>query len=186
MPGVPQFRITHDFDTSVAQLQEVGDRASDLTPSWINDVQPLVTDFLTQRFDSEGAFGGAKWADLSPVTVEMRKRPGHGRGGIGRDTGAMWASWVKSAGSSPAPGGVLVIEKDRYERGSSLPQSLYFDQGTNSTMVPIQTRNGWLFRRRKSPKHIPARPIIPDVLPPSLIEQVELSLAAYITGSGDR
>lgn len=181
-------KIEYAIDTS--RLQGIGDRANDLRPVWIRDVQPLVTAFLTEQFDSEGAAGGAKWAPLSPATLELRKRPGHGRGGIGRDTGVMWASFVKSAGSSPAPGGVLVIEPQRYERGSSVPQALFFNDGTESTTKPVQIEDKsgatrWVFVHRKEPKQIPARQIIPDVLPASLIEAVELSVAAYLSGTGD-
>lgn len=181
---VPKAVIKYEID--LTGLEQVGDRADDLRPVWLRDIQPLVTDFLSQRFDSEGAFEGAKWADLAPVTIELRKRPGHGRGGIGRDTGRMWASWVKSAGSAPAPGGVLVIEKNRYERGSTLPQSLWFTQGIDSTHVPLQTKKGWVFVRRKVTKRTPARPILPDPLPLSLLEQVNLSIEAYVSGSDDR
>ena len=182
----PKVAIGHTIDAK--KLQGPQDRVSDLRPVWINDVQPLVTEYLTQRFDSQGAHLGTPWAPHAPATIELRKRPGHGRGGIGRDTNRMWASFVKSAGSSPAPGGVLRIEPTRYERGSSVPHALFFQLGYKSKTKPVQYRDSksgalkWTFVRRQAPKQIPARPIITDPLPPSLVEAIELSVAAYLSG----
>jgi hypothetical protein len=39
-----------------------------------------MSDFLIQRFDTEGAHGGASRAPHASATRELRKRPGHGRG----------------------------------------------------------------------------------------------------------
>lgn len=185
MPLLSPVVIKQEIDLGL--LTSVSDRAGDLRPAWLRDVQPLITDFLTQRFNSEGAYLGAKWAPLSDATLALRTRPGHGRGGIGRDTNRLWASFVKSAGSAAAPGGTLLIAKDRYERGSSLEYARYFNDGYNSKTKPVfvETKQGprWVFVRRKDAKQIPGRPIIPDPLPAQLVEQVELSLRAYVEGN---
>jgi hypothetical protein len=182
----PQQRIHCTIDTS--QLEQIDGKAADLRPFFIEELQPLVTEFLTRRFDTGGAFGGAPWSPLAEATLALRKRPGHGRGGIGRDTGRMWASWVKSVGATAAPGGVLKITKDRYERGSSLKQSLFFHYGIESVTKPVQIEDKsggarWIFVRRKVPKRIPPRYIVPDVLPAEFLDTVNLRVKAYFLGN---
>jgi len=183
---LPRLLVTHEVDPS--KLVGIKDRLADLRPAWIEDVQPIITDFLTKRFETEGAYmTGAKWAPLAPASKELRARPGHGRGGIGRDTNAMWASFVKSAGSTAAPNGILLIDEERYERGSSLKWAQWFHRGYNSTRKPVLVRDKdgnkkWIFVKRAAAKRIPARPIIPDPLPAELVEQVESALMRYVSG----
>ncbi|HEX5437156.1 MAG TPA: hypothetical protein VFW98_08350 [Gemmatimonadaceae bacterium] len=184
MPGAPTLAVGYTIDP--AKLTGASERSADLRPAWIEGVQPIITEFLTQRFATEGAWmTDAPWAPLAPATVELRKRPGHGRGGIGRDLNRMWASFVKSAGSTAAPNGLLLIAPERYERGSSLPYAQWFHAGYMSKTKPVQYEGQdgelhWTFVRRKAPKRIPARPIIPDPLPPALVDQVEAVVSAYV------
>jgi hypothetical protein len=177
-------RVHIDFRAMAAEagLLEAYERAEDLRPVWLGVVQPLVTAFLTAQFATEGAAGGKKWAALAPVTHELRKRPGHGRGGIGRDTNRMWGSFVKSAGASAAPGGILVIDPLTYERGSAVPYARYFSRGFLSTRVPVfdPRHQAWRFIPRATPKRVPGRPVIPDPLPAELVEQVRAACARYI------
>ncbi len=152
-PDFAQIRI------DISKLLTVSDRASDLSPAFAGGVQVEVTDFLTKKFDAEGAYMGEKWAGHSPSTIEDRKQPGRGRGGIGRDTNVMWSSFVKSAGLSPAPNGILFIDKTTYERGSTLSRSSWFSFGT----------------RRQ-----PARPIFPDPLPKDLVDRITGVIDRYV------
>lgn len=174
--------ITHTIDTS--KLTGPPERAGHLMPVWLDEVQPLITEYLEARFDTEGTWmGGTAWAPHAPATVELRKRPGHGRGGIGRDVGTMWASFVKSAGAMAAPGGVLHMTDTTYERGSSLPQALWFHRGYKSTHAPARLEDGtWVFRRRRVPKQIVGRPIIQDPLPRTIVTLVEEAVARYVRG----
>lgn len=177
-PPLPRLAATVDL----SRLAGVSAKARDLRPVWLDDVQPLVTAYLTQRFASEGAHLGAKWAPHAPVTTVLRARPGHGRGGIGRDTGVLWASLVKSAGATAAPGGFLVIDPLRYERGTTVRYAQFFAGGFKSTHAPVfnaATRT-WRFVRRPAPKAIPARPIWTDPLPPALVGQIKEAVASYL------
>lgn len=181
----PKIVITHRIDP--AKLTGIKARADDLRPVWLHTVQPILTEFLLKRFETEGAYLGTRWAPLAPATVELRKRPGHGRGGIGRDIGRLWASFVKSAGSTAAPNGILKITETSIERGSSLRYAQWFARGYNSKTKPVQytDKSGnrkWTFVRRAVPKAIPARPIIPDPMPAELVSQVEAALTAYVAG----
>lgn len=173
--------IASKLSIDLTTLKGVSAAADDLTPVWVDEVQPYVTDFLTKRFATAGAYLGTAWAPLAPVTQELRKRPGHGRGGIGRDVGRLWASLVKSAGTSAAPGGLLAIGPHRYERGSALPHAAPFAGGFNSTRVPVRSGKGWVFVRRRTPKHVQARPIFPNPLPPTLVTFVADAVARHVS-----
>lgn len=144
----------------LSKLTTVSDRVENLTPAFVTGVQNEVTDFLTKKFDSEGAYLGEKWAVHAPDTIAERRRPGRGRGGIGRDTNRMWASFVKSAGSTPAPDGILFITKTSYERGSTLSRSSWFSHGTLKQ---------------------PPRPIFPDPLPEELVNRITGVVERYVT-----
>lgn len=153
----PNIRLHAHID--LTKLEGVRDRSADLTPVWLADVQPWVTALLHRRFDTVGAYLGAKWAPLAPRTIAARLRPGRGRGDIGRDTNRMWASLVKSAGSTAAPGGLLRIAPQQYERGTAVSYARYFAGGT----------------RRQPP-----RPIFPSPLPAELISRVEGAVRRYL------
>lgn len=178
----PRLHAHIEIDTS--RLRGVSDRATDLRKAWMFGVQPIVTEFLQRRFQTEGAYLGEKWAALAPATVALRSQSGRGRGGIGRDTNRLWASLVKSAGASAAPEGVLDIGPTTYERGTTVPYARFFAGGYTSKTVPVQTAKGWRFVRRKPEnfKHVPARPIFPDPMPKQLTESVEAVLKRYIVG----
>lgn len=182
--SVPLARLGATIDLS--RLTGLAGKATDLRPVWLDDVQPLVTDYLTKRFASEGAHLGTKWAPHAPVTTLLRQRPGHGRGGIGRDVGTLWASFVKSAGATPAPGGFLVVEPLRYERGSTVKHALFFAGGFQSTHMPRYNAatKSWTFVRRKAKKAVPARPIWTDPLPPAIVGPIEAAVARHLTARG--
>lgn len=180
MSAIP--RIETKLSIDLSKLSGISDRAENLTPVWLDEVQPLVTDFIQRQFATEGAYGGKKWAPLAPATVALRQRPGHGRGGIGRDTNRLWASLVKSGGSSASVGGLLVIGPQTYERGSSLPYAQWFAGGYTSKTRPVYTGQKWIFLRRAEPKKIPARPIFPDPLPAELVTNITDAVRRYIVG----
>lgn len=170
----------------LSRLGGLSAKARDLRPVWLDAVQPLVTAYLTQRFASEGAHLGTKWAPHAPVTTVLRQRPGHGRGGIGRDTGVLWASLVKSAGATAAPGGFLVIDPLRYERGTTVRYARFFAGGFTSTTVPRfdKATRTWRFVRRAAPKAVPARPIWTDPLPPALLGAIKEAVVSYLASPG--
>lgn len=180
-------RLTSRLELDRSKLTEAGERATNLVPFWVRDVQPLVTDFLTRRFDSEGAYQGAKWTPHAPATTALRSQPGRGRGGIGRDLGTLWASLVKSAGSTAAPNGLLVLSPTEYVRGTTVRHAQWFAGGYLSKTKPRlgvgpDGRPKWYFVRRKEPVQIPARPIFPDPVPGPLVSAVETALTRYLTG----
>lgn len=181
--------IRHHLTMRLDAVEGMRERLQDFRPVWLGGVQPIVTDYLLKRFATEGAHLGAKWAGHAPVTRELRKQSGRGRGGIGRDTNRMWASFTKSAGSQAAPGGVLRIDPLRYERGSTVPYARFFHRGIMSTHLPVYSKalRAWTGKRRRTPKLVPARPIFGTVgvgaserLPAALMMDIEAVVRRYV------
>lgn len=130
-------------------------RSGNLERVLAGPVDKYITAFLVQQFVSEGSAGGAPWAPLSPETIANRKKPGRGRGGIGRDTNQMWSSLVKS----PSTEGYTRISANTYERGSTVKHMWYFAGGT---------------------KRQPARPVWPQVMPDSVVERIGKAITDYV------
>lgn len=144
---------------ALQKLVGIESRAKDQRPAFAGPVHQEITEFLRKQFLTEGGEGGLKWADLAPATKANRRRPGHGKGGIGVDTARMWTSLVGGTADSPPPEGYLVITEHSYSRGSTVPYSKWFHSG----------RVGQ-----------PARPIFPHPLPDSLQRKLAAILEKYI------
>ena len=183
--------IQHQIDLS--KIEGLAERGQDLRPVWQHRVQPIVTAFLRARFDTEGAhMTGAKWAPLQPRTIRERAKPGRGRGGIGRDTNRLWGSLVKSGGSSAPEGGILVMEPDRYMRGTTVPYAAAFSSGLSLVRRArlrkadrIATKRGRGGRMgsalgRRFAQTQPARPIFGDPVPTALTDQFTAAVARYL------
>lgn len=132
-------------------------RTRDLRP-WFQLVDKHLTLVLKRQFASEGAFAGMPWAALKPSTIRARQRPGHGRGGILRDLNRLWSALTKGRG----PEAIRSIEKDRYERGTSVPYGVHHQLGT---------------------RKMPARPPIPDPMPGSVLRVWEKLLLGHVEGT---
>jgi hypothetical protein len=102
-------------------LTDLDLKTADLRPVFANTVDPSLTQFFLRQFATEGKAGGEPWPGLKPRTLQARKRPGHGRGGILRDTGRLWAGYTKSGG----PGSVREIGRQSYVRGVSVAYAQY-------------------------------------------------------------
>lgn len=164
-------------DDTVARLVllRMGKRARDLRSFFRGVVDPSVTEWLKSQFESEGRAGGSPWAPVRPLTVLLRNRPGHGRGGfhhgfravVGQDVRRMWASFTKSGG----PDSVRTILPQFYERGSSNKAAHLFHSGYRSFVFGHATG-----------RRVPARPIIPDKIPSFLTRKWERSLVRHLEG----
>lgn len=141
----------------VSEFTQMSARLANLGPAFAGPVDTLMTSFLAVQFKTEGAAGGERWASLAPRTLEARKRPGHGRGGIGRDTNRLWASLVKS----PSPEGWVRVTPTTYSRGTNVPYAQFFSEGTRGGLQP-------------------ARPISPSPLPPWLVDSISAAVNRYI------
>ncbi len=129
-----------------AFLKKARKRGLDLRPVLRGGIDKSVSHFFKSQFDSAGGRGGSPWAPLSAATRKSRLRPGGNRGGLSRplwDVGRLRASLVKVG-----PESHRVIERQRYERGTTVPSAQYHQTGT---------------------RRMPARQIVPDPLPSALV-----------------
>lgn len=163
-------------------LRRLGAALQDLSPVLGGPVNASVNDLFTRQFATEGREGGTRWAPLAPVTVLLRKRRGHGRGGILRDTNRLWASFTKLG---LGPDGVKVVTPDSLQRGSTVPYAAPHQTGfTSRTFVVVNKLGNPVPLHRRSPKKIPARPIVPDPVPVKYISAWERLIIQFVEGHG--
>lgn len=127
----------------LSKLRKVRERVGNLGPVFEGPVSDYVSQYLQEQFDSEGSAHGQKWAPLAKSTIRNRRRAGHGKGGIGVDTGRMWSSLV----SAPSPDSIIVITPMSYHRRSTVPYTRYFNRGRQGQ--PART-----IHRRRSPNSV--------------------------------
>src|SRR6476646_5388274 len=87
--------VTVNVANAIARLNAVLAAAHDLTPVFAGPINQSLNEVFVKQFETEGAYGGTKWAPPPPFTWNLRKRRGHGRGGILRDTNRPGASLTK-------------------------------------------------------------------------------------------
>ena len=164
-------RVVLDIDLTqaVATTDATLARVRNWTPVLRGPVNRSVSRFFQRQFETEGAEGGTPWAPHRPLTVELRRRPGHGRGGIGRDTNRLWASLVKVG-----PESVLVVGPTEYERGTTVAYAAPFHAGVSPGRQRV------FGRAPRMPLGIPARTLVPDPFPQSYVDGWAVSLARYI------
>lgn len=137
---------------------------SDLRPFWPR-VVPLFIRWMREQFESEGEWGGERWAPLSPdyLARKMAKYPGKG---ILYATGDLRRA-ASTPERRPFPLALeLIIDDSTMKHGATTPRAvgLYHQFGGGSSEI------GGIEGRP------PRRPIIPDVLPAEA--QIEIAAAA--------
>ncbi len=152
-------------------LADLGHKTSDLTEFFTRSVDPNVTEAFTKQFETEGQFlSGKRWAGIAPLTVQLRARPGHGFAGpkaILRDTDQMRRSLVHATNE-----GFRKIRPQEYERGILSPVAALHQTGWTSRSI--------FGRPRRRPVKVPARPIVPEEVPKSIVEQWLASYVRYL------
>lgn len=153
-------------------LSQTEHAAKDLTPVFQGPIDASVTEFYKRQFETEGAHGGQKWENLSPLTVTLKGRNGRGRAGpetIGRDTNRLWASLTKSGG----PMSLRHFGPKEYVRGTRVRHAQWFHEGYDSTSIFGRTRKG-------GTRKVPARPIVPETMPQPIIRAWEGMIVHHI------
>ena len=175
-------QITVDVEAALAKLRAMAAATEDLTPVFAGPINQSIDEVFKKQFDTEGAAYGTKWRSLAPVTVALRKRRGHGRGGILRDTNRLWASFTKLG---LGPDAYKDIGRHHIERGTTLPYGKYHQTGyTAKTFVVVGGKGRNIHPvalRRKTPKKVPARPIIPAPMPKQVTDGWAKMIADFIT-----
>lgn len=131
-------------------------RSADLRPAWAV-IDKRLSVFFRLQFETSGQVGGAKWKPLAPATKRARVRPGGNRGGVDRP---LWdtARFKRSMQTGSGPESVRVMDRQRYERGSSVPYSVYH----------------------------PDRPVIPDPFPEHMMRAWLRHIEGHVFGSDGR
>lgn len=175
-------------------LAALGHEVKDARPVF-HRIDRDVSALLREQWQSRGARLGTPWAPITPATIKVRiarrmmTRQARRRAGraAGRDTplydsGGLYASFTKPG----APGAIRVIEPLNYERGSGynvdgFPVAMAMQQGFKSTHRPVFDRMGDVsFVRRKAPKQIVPRVIIPENLPAPVVSAWEGYFVQYL------
>lgn len=162
-----------DATAGLKLLDAIRVNSADLRDVFRGKIDQLITRFFEMQFATEGAAGGEPWAPISPTTSRLRKRRGHGHEGPTaglRDTNVLWGSYTKAGG----PDSVRVIDKSIYIRGSAVAYA-----GANQKLRLISTMFG---RRLKKPRPVPARPVLPEKLPPDLLRDIEIAVMEHVVG----
>jgi phage gpG-like protein len=169
-----------DVAGAVARLREVMNRTEDLSPVFAGPINKSVNDMFIRVFQSEGsAYGGKRWAPHAPVTKLLRKRRGHGRGGVLRDTNRLWASLTKLG---LGPDAVKLVGKQSLTRGTLVTYAEPHQTGyTSRTFVVVDKAGNPVPLYRKTPVKIPARPFIPDPMPKQMIVAWEKMITDFVT-----
>jgi hypothetical protein len=166
-----------DYERKLAQLRLFVD---DLRPFWPLLV-PVFIGWMGAQFATEGGWGGRTWAPLSPAYAQWKAAHYPGRSILIRE-GAM-----RRAASAP--------------RREASPRKLVL--WIDDPKAPLHQEGGSGGRRRASTGHtgygsglragsrvaavssgrsgLPARPLIPDVLPPSAVREVEHVAEEYVS-----
>ena len=161
-----------EFDDSDLRrmLNRLEKKLGDLRPFFYDEVDRTVTDFFTKQFETKGEHGGARWAPLAPLTLKLRARAGHGRGGAGAilwDLGAMRLDFLNATGT-----GFRRVTKIEYQRGAINEVAALHQTGWMSQSVFGQPR--------RRPVRVPARPVVPETLPRSLTDQWTSRLTTWL------
>jgi hypothetical protein len=174
-----------------ALLADLSGAIKDLSPVFRGPIDETTTRAFEAQFATKGTrLNGAPWQPLSPTTIALRtrvvtrkdkstglktrrstNRVGQARAGFAtplQNTRRLWASFVKSGG----PEGVRVITPSTYQRGSRLRYAAGHQTGFLMTSM--------FGRPLKTPKRVPARPMVPSVLPADLVNEYERAMARYI------
>lgn len=175
-------QVTLNLVGALETLGAVMHAAQDLTPVLEGPINKSVDTLFLRQFASEGSYGGTRWAPDAPVTVKLRGRRGHGRGGVLRDTNVLWASLTKLG---LGPNAVRLVTPHSLTRGTSVKYARYHQTGyVAKTFVVIDRHGNPVPLYRKTPKRIPARPILPDPIPNALVNTWAKTISDFIVSGG--
>lgn len=168
------FTVQVEVGPTELMLRHAAAAVQDLREPFTDVIEPSVTQMFADQFATAGQAGGTPWAPLRPSTLAHKER--HGRAGLGtlRFSNRLWGSLTKV----PAPEGIRVLEPTRYIRGTSVPYASLHQEG-----FPVERWGRVQFRQAVQ---VPARPPIPDPVPPRLVDTWAAGVADYIDRQAER
>lgn len=131
---------TISIGPALSLLEKMSKKAANLRPVLDGPVANSIHAFFEKRFATEGAYGGQKWAPLAEKTLQWRALNNRSAMPILQFTRELWSSLVKRS----SPLGYRIADDDSLLLGSSVQAAEKHQLGTD---------------------RVPARPIVPDVIP---------------------
>lgn len=136
------------------RLSGMSDRNEDYRPVFKGSVDRIMRGMFKDIFRTQGAAIRRPWAPYALATIRERKRLGLRRGMLRRTD-----RLLRSLTLVKQPETVLVIQKQRYERGTTHEAAQYHQRGT---------------------KWMPRRIIIPTQVPKVYADQVRSAIGGWI------
>jgi hypothetical protein len=146
-----------DAQRRLARIQgRFAERKGGLSRGIIDELEAKFVRFASQQFATDGAHGGQTWAPLSARTLADKARRGTVSRGILRDSMEMYRMLTDRKSDKRiwenTPGGARV----RF-------------------LVPY-----FRFHQDSQRDAMPSRPVYPDPLPPSLVNEIKNTITGYI------
>lgn len=158
MPAIP-LRVILQAEEATKQARDVLGRFQNFEPVMRGPVRRLVRSAIVQQFRTRGRFGGTPWAPLAESTIKRKRRFGQRMEPM-RRTDKLYRSLVYRENA------VETIKPGLYELKTLVRYAKY-----HQSTAP-------------RPSGLPRRPVIPDQLPPSMIEDLRNILKGYlVTGT---
>lgn len=152
---MPTVRIrTTGFDDLDKRLRGFAATMVDLRPFW-PVVVPVFIRWMREQFQTEGAWGGQKWASLSPDYAAAKAVLYPGRG-------------------------ILIAEGDMRRAASSPSRT-----ATPSSLT-LEISDPKIEFHQDGTPNMPARPVVPFILPAEAIREVQSLADAYVAESLSR
>lgn len=151
------FRIILDDREAVQRLARINGRFAKFGPDVINRIVALFRASMRQQFETEGDWGGKKWAPLARVTLERKAALGFGN--------------------------KLILERTGKLREAFTELSSDFDVTTEGTSIVITISNTAGKYHQDGTPTMPKREIIPDPLPATFVRQLKNIVTGYMLGA---
>jgi phage gpG-like protein len=132
--------VTVSLGPALTLLQRMQAKTANLEPVFNGPIANAVHEFFDRQFATEGAAGGEKWAPLAAKTLRWRAQNHRTGMPILQFSRELWGSLVKRS----SPLGYRIADKDSLLMGTSVQHAEKHQRGT---------------------ARMPARPIVPDVVP---------------------
>jgi phage gpG-like protein len=132
--------VTVSLGPTLTLLQRIRSKAANLEPVLNGPIANAVHGFFEKRFATEGEYGGQKWAPLAEQTLRWRAQNHRTGMPVLQFSRELWSSLVKRS----SPLGYRIADKDSLLLGTSVQYAEKHQLGT---------------------AHMPAREIVPDVIP---------------------
>lgn len=149
-------RVELQAAEAVRQARDVLGRFSNFEPVMAGPVRRIVRRAIVAQFRTRGRFGGTPWQPLAKSTRDYKKKHSQWRQEPMRRTDLLYRSLVYREGAEEE------ITRDHYTLRTLVSYAKYHQS------------------REPRTSNLPRRPVIPDQLPPSMIEELRNIVRGYL------